>query len=80
MSDSYLYAALCESGTVRLVSEDSSYFRSYGRVEICIDQAWSTICDEHWDNADASIVCRQLGYSQYGDYTLKLSILCNLIH
>jgi deleted-in-malignant-brain-tumors protein 1 len=59
-------AALCESGTIRLVSERDSYFRRYGRVEICINQAWSTICDQHWDNIDASVVCSQLGFSPYG--------------
>ena len=60
------FVALCESGTIRLVSERNSYFRRYGRVEICINQAWSTICDRHWDNVDASVVCRQLGFSPYG--------------
>ena len=62
----FLHVALCESGTIRLVSDSNSYFRSYGRVEICIDEAWSTICDQHWDNIDASIVCHQLGFSSYG--------------
>ena len=62
----FLYIALCESGTIRLVSESNSYFRSYGRVEICINEAWSTICDQYWDNIDASIVCHQLGFSPYG--------------
>ena len=66
----YSIVALCESGTVRLVSEGSSYFRRYGRVEICINQAWNTICDLHWDNNDASVVCRQLGFSPYGTIDL----------
>ena len=65
-----VFAALCKSGTIRLVSESNSHFRSYGRVEICIDQAWSTICDKYFDNFDASVICHQLGFSRYGNITV----------
>ena len=57
--------AKCEAGTVRLASR-GSYFRNYGRVELCINQTWNSICDETWDHIDASVVCHQLGYSKYG--------------
>ena len=44
-----------------------------GRVEVCIDSTWYTICDSHWNKNEASVVCQQLGYSPFGKnkYLLK---------
>lgn len=37
-----------------------------GRVEVCSGGMYKTICDDNWDDKDASIVCHQLGFSRYG--------------
>ena len=49
---------------------DSSYYDKnglrVGRVEICVGGRYGTICMNSWDNMDASVVCRQIGFSANG--------------
>ena len=52
-----------ESGGLRLVGGRTYY---EGRVELCLDGTWGTLCDDFWSNNDASVACNQLGFGRTG--------------
>ena len=59
----YLFVSGCTNHTIRLVGGRSSY---EGRVDICINGVWGSVCHGGWDSSDARVVCRQLGLPYTG--------------
>ena len=41
-------------------------FITQGRVQVCYRETFSSICDTDFDTHDASVICRQLGFSSRG--------------
>ena len=62
------YAA-CATGDLRLTGGSNKY---EGRVEICMNGVWGSICDNRWDSTDAHVVCRQLQYQ--GSVTMMVKL------
>ena len=48
---------VCTHGAIRLQGGTATS----GRVEICYNNVWGTVCDDEWDTTDAKVACRQFG-------------------
>ena len=54
----------CTDGQLRLVNGNDA---AEGTVEVCQDYLWGVIDEAGWSDADAAVVCRQLGFTNKGE-------------
>ena len=58
----------CSTGDVRLNPYNLTSIGQEGRLELCINNAWGTICDSLFGVDDAAVACSRLtGYSRQGE-------------
>ena len=56
----------CNDGDLRLRDGETDF---EGRVEICRDNHFGTVCALGWDENDAQVACRQLGFPEESELT-----------
>lgn len=57
----------CEDGEVRLEGGDDDSVSRQGRLEICFNDAWGTVCSSSFGPLDAQVACNQLaGFQSEG--------------
>ena len=42
-----------------------------GRIEICYDDEWGSVCDDFINDSVAELVCRQLGFSLHSKFIVN---------
>ena len=59
----------CTAGEVRLTGSTAN--STEGRVEICLNNEWGTVCDRMWDVVEARVVCQQLQLTSNSMYYIN---------
>ena len=68
----------CSDGDLRLSGGETEY---QGRVEICINNLWGSICysssryGNYWNVDDGRVVCRALGHQELGNTAIIATII-----
>ena len=63
-STQLLVCVVCVQGQVRLRDGPTA---NEGRVEVCDNGDWGTVCQDLWGPEDAGVVCSQLSYSRISE-------------
>ena len=66
-------ASTCQTGETRLTGTGSTEIE--GRLEVCVNNTWGTVCDDSWDVTSSAVICNimkkfggeRIGPIEFGD-------------
>ena len=70
VNDNYIIDNCSYYGDMQLVD---GLTEAEGRVEICTDGRWATLCGKYWTEKNTVVVCRYFGFSDIIDGRLATS-------
>ena len=53
----------CKDGDTRLANGMNKF---QGRVEVCYNRIWGSVCSYSWDVKDSNVICKALGFQSVG--------------
>ena len=60
---------VCTDNEVRL---QGGITATQGRVEICRENIWTSVCGQEWDREYAELICEELGHRRDGGFVSNL--------
>ena len=80
----------CQEYDVRIVDGTMPW---NGRLEVCLGGLWGAVCEDQFEDTDATVACRHLGYPTTSIHThtccwvkvnlcvyLQMPLLCQVAH
>ncbi len=73
-------AGNCSHGAMRLVDlvDDHTTMTRVGRVEVCVNNAWGSVCKNSFNSPEADVVCNRIpgftGVGQCKHVTIRILI------
>ena len=64
---SFIADKTCDEGSIRLIGGHSV---KEGRVQVCANDEWHSVCGDGWSEREAAVVCSTLGYQNYSGLEL----------